>query len=166
VTVQLARTTSPSGRWLRYVAPAVLVIMLTVVIGVVVTIPGRSRAHHRAAAVSQGAVRKLPPYWIVRPGDTLSQISLKTRLSVAQLQAFNPDADPNNLIPGQRLNLWRHPPVPRPPPPGPMFWTVRRGESFGSIAADTGINIITLEGLNPKLKPTTLQPGERVRLRR
>ena len=42
---------------------------------------------------------------------------------------------------------------------------VRSGQSFGSIAASTGINIVTLEQLNPKLKPATLQPGDEVRLR-
>src|SRR5205085_5893808 len=67
--------------------------------------------------------------------------------------------------PGVRLNLWRHPPKPSPKPLGPRFWTVRGGESFGSIAANTGINIVTLEQLNPQLKAATLQPGDRVRLR-
>jgi hypothetical protein len=46
-----------------------------------------------------------------------------------------------------------------------MFWTVRPGQSFGSIAAKTKLNIITLEQLNPGLKPNSLQPGDRVRLR-
>jgi LysM repeat protein len=102
----------------------------------------------------------------VRAGDTFTQIAAKTRLSVKQLEAFNPQADPNALFPGERVNLWRHPPVPRQPPPGPMFWTVRSGQSFGSIAAKTGINILTLEQLNPQLKPSSLQPGDRIRLRR
>jgi hypothetical protein len=46
-----------------------------------------------------------------------------------------------------------------------MFWLVRPGQSFGSIAASTGINIVALEQLNPNLKPAALQAGERVRLR-
>ena len=33
------------------------------------------------------------------------------------------------------------------------------------IAAKTSINMLTLEQLNPRLKPTTLWPGYRVRLR-
>jgi LysM repeat protein len=109
--------------------------------------------------------RKLPPYWTVRPGDTFSEISQKTGLTLAQLQTYNPDVDPDSLDPGQRLNLWAHPPVPRPPPPGPLFWTVRPGQSFGSIAASTGIDLAVLEQLNPTLKPVSLQPGDRVRLR-
>jgi LysM repeat protein len=163
--VQLARATSPPGRWSRYLAPVALMILVAAVIVVVVTDPGRSHTQPRTARPSNAAAGKLPPYWIVRVGETFTQIAEKTGLSIAQLEAFNPQADPNNLVPGQRLNLWRHPPAPRPPPPGPMFWTVRPGESFGSIAAKTGINIIKLEELNPQLKPTTLQPGERVRLR-
>ena len=35
----------------------------------------------------------------------------------------------------------------------------------GSIAAKTGVNITKLEELNPQVKPTTRQPGDRARLR-
>ena len=85
-----------------------------------------------------------------------------------QLQAFNPNVDSLAITPGERLNLWQHPPKPHKPraTPGPMFWTVRPGQSFGSIAAATGISIVTLEQLNPTLKPASVQPGNRVRLRR
>jgi LysM repeat protein len=105
----------------------------------------------------------------VRPGDSFAEIAARTGLSVDQLQAFNPTVDPLALTPGERLNLWQHPPKPhrpKPRPPGPMFWTVRPGQSYGSIAAATGINIVSLEQLNPKLKPAAVQPGDRVRLRR
>lgn len=40
---------------------------------------------------------------------------------------------------------------------------VRR--SFGSIAARTGIDITTLEQLNPAVPPAKVQRGDRVRLR-
>jgi LysM repeat protein len=121
---------------------------------------------HQSHPVAQ---RRLPPYWTVRPGDTFAGIATKTGLSIDQLQAFNPTVDAMALSPGERLNLWQHPPKPRQPKPkplGPMFWTVRPGQSFGSIAAATGVNIATLEQLNPTLKAATVQPGDRVRLRR
>ncbi len=164
----MAGTSSPSGRLSHYLAPVALVVLLAAVVGIFVTIPGRSSSHHRLGGVAHGAIHRVPPYWVVRPGDTLSEVSVKTGLSIDQLEEFNPDADPQALVPGQRLNLWRHPPVPRrppPPPPGPVFWRVQAGQSYGSIAAKTGINITTLEGLNPRLKPTSLQPGDMVRLR-
>jgi hypothetical protein len=50
-------------------------------------------------------------------------------------------------------------------PQRPRYWTIQTGESFGSIAAKTGIDITKLEELNPKLHPTTLQVGDRVRIR-
>jgi LysM repeat protein len=165
VTVQFAPANTSRGWPLRYLAPAALAIVLAAVIAVVVTVPGNSGVHSRSATASSVTVRRLPPYWIVHPGDTFTQIATKTGLTVAQLEAFNPQADPSALIPGQRLSLWRHPPVPGPKPPGPLFWTVRPGESFGSIAAKTGVDISRLEQLNPQLKPATLQPGDRVRLR-
>lgn len=143
MSVQLARVRSPSGRASHYLAPIVLMVLLAAVIGVVVTIPGRFLSHHREGPVAHVATPRVPPYWFVRPGQTLTEISLKTGLSVNQLEAFNPQVDPSNLLPGERLNLWAHPPVPRPPPPGPMFWMVRPGESFGSIAAKTGINVVS-----------------------
>ena len=85
---------------------------------------------------------------------------------MAELEAFNPNVDPVGISPGQRLKLRLHVPAPRAKPLGPMFWTVRAGQSFGSIAAKTRINITKLEQLNPRLKPSALQPGDRVRLRR
>jgi LysM repeat protein len=57
-------------------------------------------------------------------------------------------------------------PLPPPKPLGPRYWTVRSGQSFGSIAARTGHDIGSLQRLNPRLKATALQPGSRVRLRR
>ena len=112
--------------------------------------------------------RRLPPYWTVRAGNSFAVIAARTGLTMDQLQAYNPNVDPLALTPGQRLNLWQHPP--QPPKArqklGPMFWTVRPGQSFGSIAAATKISIVTLEELDPNLKPASVQPGNQVRLRR
>lgn len=166
--VQHAPTAGRAGRvFARLVALLVLLAVGAAVFLIVSSPPnlGQSPISHGSRA---GAAHRPPPYWTVRAGDTLAQISAKTGVSIAALQAYNPTVDPLALSPGQRLNLWRYPPPPprpRPKPPGPMFWVVRPGQSFGSIAASTGINIITLEQLNPQLKPATVQPGDRVRLR-
>jgi LysM repeat protein len=160
--VQLAAATPPPGRIPHYFVPAALATLLTAVIVVIATSGGASQTSH---AISHPAtVRKLPPYWVVRPGDTYTQIAHRTGLSIGQLEALNPQTGPLSILPGQRLYL-RQPPPPRRRPPAPGSWTVRRGESFGLIAAKTGISIDKLEQLNPRLKPTTLQPGDRVRLR-
>ena len=135
----------------------------------IVSSPQALGGHADSRTSHAPAGRRPPPYWTVQPGDTLAQISAKTGVSVQALQAYNPKVNAFALVPGERLNLWRYPPKPakpKPKPPGPMFWVLKPGESFGSIAASTGINITTLEQLNPKLKASGLQPGDRVRLRR
>ncbi len=124
-------------------------------------------AHHDSSKSGRSSGRKLPPYWTVHSGQTLTDVSLKTGLTLSQLQTYNRNVDPENLLPGQRLNLWRHPPTQRrrTKPLGPRFWTVRPGDSLGLIAAKTGNNLATLEELNPRFR-ATLQPGERIRLHR
>ena len=166
MTVQLAPATGPRGGVSRYLAPIVLAIAAAAVIAVVVSAPHSGRRAGTAIA-RHATPRRPPPYWFVRPGDTLMEIAARTGVSVARLQAFNPDVDPLSLVPGQRLKLWLHPPKPSPTPAplGPLYWTVLPGESFGSIATKTGINMATLERLNPGLRPTTFWPGQRVRLR-
>jgi LysM repeat protein len=158
---------SRSRRWLsRFVALFALLALVGAVVFVVVKIPGNGTGNARSLKGAHAHVRKVPPYWTVRPGDTLTKIAHATGLSVAQIEDYNANLDPQILVPGQRLNLWKHPPRPRPKPPGPRFWIVKPGESFGSIAAATKISITTLFQLNPNLKPASLQPGDRVRLRR
>jgi LysM repeat protein len=46
------------------------------------------------------------------------------------------------------------------------FYTVQPGDNLTTIAAKTGIPILTLEQLNPSLDPNSLQTGQRLRLRR
>jgi LysM repeat protein len=43
--------------------------------------------------------------YVVEAGDTLSTISAKTGVAVADLQALNPDVDPQALVAGQKIKL-------------------------------------------------------------
>jgi LysM repeat protein len=58
----------------------------------------KARKHHR-----------LPRFYIVKSGDTLSQISSRTGVSVARLTDLNRSlaSSPNSLQTGQRLRLRR-----------------------------------------------------------
>jgi LysM repeat protein len=168
-----ARDGSPSDpgaiqrRLLLWCLAAVGIVVLLVAVSLMVASSlGRSDAASDAARASEAAARRLPPYWTVRAGETYAQIAQRTGLSIDLLETFNPYTDPTSLVPGQRIKLRLHPPPPPPKPLGPRYWTVRTGQSFGSIAFKTGHHIATLQHLNPHLKATTLQPGDRVRLRR
>ena len=46
------------------------------------------------------------------------------------------------------------------------FYTVKSGDNLTTIANTTGIPIATLESLNPRIDPNSLQTGQRLRLRR
>src|SRR5690242_1228268 len=51
--------------------------------------------------------RRVARIYVVRPGDNLSTISHKTHVPIADLEALNPNIDPNLLRTGQRLRLRR-----------------------------------------------------------
>lgn len=44
-------------------------------------------------------------------------------------------------------------------------YTVQTGDTFGSIAEKTGTTVARLEQLNPRVSPTALQVGQRIRVR-
>jgi LysM repeat protein len=48
---------------------------------------------------------------------------------------------------------------------GPKVYIVRAGDTLASIAGKTGVTTSRLLRLNPKLQPTSLFLGEKVRLR-
>lgn len=150
---------------LRFLIPTGLAVLFFAIIVMIVTTTLGSDPASNSASSLDAVTRKLPLYWTVRDGQTYSQIAEKTGLTVDQLMTFNPTTDPSSIVPGQRLKLRLHMPPPRPKPLGPRFWIVKSGDSFGSIAAKTGKNIIRLQQLNRRLKAEALQPGDRVRLR-
>lgn len=47
----------------------------------------------------------------------------------------------------------------------PVYWTVRRGDTYVRISRSTGLTIDELQTFNPKVDPATIQPGQRLKLR-
>jgi LysM repeat protein len=50
-------------------------------------------------------------------------------------------------------------------PAAKKFWTVQAGDTFGVIAAKSGVPIATIEQLNPTIHSTSLFIGEKVRIK-
>ena len=48
----------------------------------------------------------------------------------------------------------------------PKTYTVKAGDTLGTIAETTGVSVAELQELNPELDPQSLTVGERIRLRR
>jgi LysM repeat protein len=51
--------------------------------------------------------RRTPRIYVVKGGDTLSGISIRTHVSIFRLTQINPSLSPNSLQTGQRLKLRR-----------------------------------------------------------
>lgn len=48
---------------------------------------------------------------------------------------------------------------------GGQFYTVRRGDTFGAIAAAEGTTVAELERLNPGVSSNSLQVGQKIRVK-
>lgn len=157
-----SRQSSPNEQRLAFLLFGTLAALVVVT---VVLVAGSVGGTDQSKA-SSAAAPKLPPYWTVHSGDSYSHIAAETGLTVDELETFNPYVNPSTLIPGQRLKLRKHVPPPPPKPKGPRFWTVRTGQTLSLVAGRTGRSAVRLQELNPKLKPDSMQPGDRIRLRR
>jgi spore germination protein YaaH len=93
----------------RFLAP---VALLAVIIAVVLVVRAGS-GHDNTSTVTHTAARlpvtrrPLSPrrFYVVKAGDTLSTISVKTGVPVARLESLNPSVYPNALQTGERLRL-------------------------------------------------------------
>jgi LysM repeat protein len=48
---------------------------------------------------------------------------------------------------------------------GRRYWTVRAGDTFGVISAQSGVSVAQLTRLNPKVSSTSLFIGEKIRIK-
>jgi hypothetical protein len=96
----------------RYLAPVAIIV---VAVAVALLVRARLDTHHHPP-VSLPAHRQLPAsrdvpkakrFYVIKSGDSLSTISVKTHVPIATLRALNPSIDPNALQTGQRLRLRR-----------------------------------------------------------
>ncbi len=62
---------------------------------------GQTQAQHR----QHKKKRTKAKVYVVKSGDTLISIARKTGIPVAELQALNPEVDPQILIAGEKLKL-------------------------------------------------------------
>ena len=90
----------------RWLAPLALMAVAVVALAIVLSGGGPGSSSEPAAGEPAAKVeRKGPKVYVVKPGDTLSGIAMKTDISVETLQALNPDVDVQALQPGTRLRL-------------------------------------------------------------
>ncbi len=99
------------NQFVRVFAVLALIAAVVLVVAVVATSGGggggggKNGGSQKTHVSKEGrrAIRK--GVWIVHAGDTLGAISIKTGIDETQLQALNPNLDPQTLLEGQRIAL-------------------------------------------------------------
>jgi LysM repeat protein len=94
----------------RIAAASALVLGLIMVIVVIGSAGGGSssdsgKRHHHGAAQKTAKKQHAPASYEVQSGDTLISIAHKTGVPVREIEALNPEVDPQILIAGEELKL-------------------------------------------------------------
>ena len=109
-----------TGMGLARIATRVFALIALAAVGVAVYVIVHGQLHHtpRTTAAHRSTVvngrpvtvrhhHPTPRFYVVKAGDTLSAISVRTHVSVFRLTQLNPGLSPNSLQTGQRLRLRR-----------------------------------------------------------
>ena len=116
----------------------------------------------RKRSKSKPNIRKLKrktTYKVMR-GDSLLSIAKRHGVTTEQIRRWNPKMG-RLLVAGKVLTIWtkRHPGVRTV-----NTHTVKRGETFNSIAKKYKIKVSDLQGWNPRVKPRSLKIGAKLRI--
>jgi lysozyme len=105
-----------------------------------------------------------PSTYTVQSGDTLSGIAARFGVSLAALEAANPQIkNPNLIYPGEVIDLpgGKKSPPPSSPPAAQKTYTVQSGDTLSGIAARFGVSLAALEAANPQIKnPNLIYAGQ------
>jgi membrane-bound lytic murein transglycosylase D len=102
----------------------------------------------------------------VRPGENLSVIAKRYRVSVADLQRWNNISDPRTLRAGYQLTVFHTPTQGRQASgnSGEVRYVVERGDSLWSIARKYKVKVNDLRSWNSLGNGVVLQPGQKLRI--
>ena len=97
----------------RLLAPLALVVVAVAILLVIQASTGSdggskdddAKTTSTQEQTTQTTKQRVRPSYTVKLNDTLGLISEKTGVSVARLEALNPELDPQNLIVGQKIKL-------------------------------------------------------------
>lgn len=103
--------------------------------------------------VSMVAVAAQPPgyiFHVVQPGENLFRISLRYNVTMASIIAANGIFNPNRIFAGQTLliPIGHTPTPPSPPPISGFYYTVRPGDTLGTIARQFNTTVAAIASAN------------------
>lgn len=97
--------------------------------------------------------------YYVKKGDTLSSIAYANGMTLAKLVSYNPQIkDINKINVGDKIYLSAD--------TAEEYYTVKKGDTLGSIARKFNISLNKLLGLNPDIKnPNLIHIGDKIRIK-
>lgn len=128
----------------------------------------RAEATQVAATTASATASARPAHYIVKRGDTVSEIAARYGMSTAAVLALNGLGWKSLIFPGQALKLGGVTPSSAvsstPVGQRPKTYTIKRGDTISAIAARYGLSTASLLALN-KLKSTSIiYPGQVIKL--
>lgn len=105
-------------------------------------------------------------YYIVKRGDTLSQIARAYGTTVQEIAKINNISNPNLIYPGQVLRMLTNSTVngQETRGTGSITYTVRRGNTLSGIAKAYGVTVAHIVELNNISNPNLIYPGQKLRI--
>jgi LysM repeat protein len=99
-----------SARYLAPIALAAVVVGIYLIVHAGLNPPSRTVSHSTQTTAGGGGhhgPRRTAKYYVVKRGQTLSEISIKTHVPIYRITILNPGLSPDSLQTGQRLRLRR-----------------------------------------------------------
>lgn len=96
----------------------------------------------------------------VQPGENLYRIGLKYGYSWAVLAQYNNITNPNLVTVGQVIKIPAAGATPTPSAPTEVQYTVKQGDTLGSIAAAYGVSWVQIAEANGIVNPNLIYPGQ------
>ncbi|HIV41997.1 MAG TPA: LysM peptidoglycan-binding domain-containing protein [Candidatus Mediterraneibacter guildfordensis] len=100
--------------------------------------------------------------YVIQPGDTLSGIAQKYGTTVNALAKLNGISDPDKIYAGRTIRV---PENGSSGSSGPVYYTIRPGDTLSGIAQKYGTTVSALARLNGISDPDRIYAGDRIRIR-
>ena len=100
--------------------------------------------------------------YVIQPGDTLSGIAQKYGTTVNALAKLNGISDPDKIYAGRTIRV---PENGSTGSSGPVYYTIRPGDTLSGIAQKYGTTVNALARLNGISDPDRIYAGDRIRIR-
>ena len=104
--------------------------------------------------------------YVVKKGDTLSQIAQRYGTTVQELVQINNIQNPNLIFPGQILKILTNSTIngSETRGTGDIIYTVQRGNTLSQIARAYGVSVQHIVEINNIQNPNLIFPGQKLRI--